>query len=193
MAFAPALHISIRANLIEQDFSHLNCPLACFTIIISWDFLLRCESRAWRNCQLALFLRSVRGGHASDGIHRRLYNTILFLRFFYHGLNFCKLRNFWEDSDGRAVPTQNGSLTRDIPSIGTLVGLLFLLCQRKLATIEQLMWPKPTTKLGLLPAHCSCGCARKLLLESTAPQCQLCCKLRFGVLVGHFPPSMIGV
>jgi hypothetical protein len=46
---------------------------------------------------------------------------------------------------------------------------------------------------SLLPAHCSGGRARKLLLESTVLQCQLCRKLCFGVLVGHFLPSMIGV
>jgi hypothetical protein len=41
---------------------------------------------------------------------------------------FCKSRNFCEDSDKMAVPTQNGSLTRDIPRIGMLVGLLLLFC-----------------------------------------------------------------
>ncbi len=78
-------------------------------------------------------------------------------------------------------------------SIGTLVGLLLLLCWCKLATIEQLMWPKRVTRLGLLPAHCSRGRARESLLESTAPQCQLCRESCFGVPVGHFPLSMIGV
>jgi hypothetical protein len=32
-----------------------------------------------------------------------------------------------------AVPMRNGSLTRDIPSFGTLVGLLLLLCWHQLA------------------------------------------------------------
>ncbi len=49
MAFVMALRISIRVNLIKQEFSHLNCPLAYFTIVISWDFLLRHELHAWRN------------------------------------------------------------------------------------------------------------------------------------------------
>ncbi len=31
---------------------------------------------------------------------------------------FWVLRNFWEGSDGTAVPSWKGSLTRDIPSIG---------------------------------------------------------------------------
>jgi hypothetical protein len=44
-----ALRISIRVNLIKQEFSHLNCPLAYFTIVISWDFLLRRELHAWQN------------------------------------------------------------------------------------------------------------------------------------------------
>ena len=46
-------------------------------------------------------------------------------------LFFCESRNFWADSDGTDVPTQNGSLTRDIPSFGMLVCLLLLLrwCQ----------------------------------------------------------------
>ncbi len=48
-AFAMALCISIHVNIIKQEFSHLNCPLAYFTIVISWDFLLRRELHAWRN------------------------------------------------------------------------------------------------------------------------------------------------
>jgi hypothetical protein len=112
---------------------------------------------------------------------------------FFCGPNLCESRNFWEDSNGTAVPTRNGSLTRDIPSVGTLVGLLLLLCQCKLATIEQLMWPKPMTRLGLLLAQRQCGRARKLLLESTALQCQLRRESRFRVLEGHFPPSMISM
>jgi hypothetical protein len=38
MAFAMALCISICVNLIKREFSHLNSPLAYFTILISWDF-----------------------------------------------------------------------------------------------------------------------------------------------------------
>ncbi len=66
---------------------------------------------------------------------------------------------------------QNGSLTRDIPSVGTLVGLLLLLCYPKLATIEQLMWPKRTTRLGLLLAHRQRGRARTAV--PTPPQIAL--------------------
>jgi hypothetical protein len=41
-------------NLIKQEFSHLNCPSAYLTIVISWVFLLRSESRAWQNCPFGL-------------------------------------------------------------------------------------------------------------------------------------------
>ncbi len=116
----------------------------------------------------------------------------LFLRVFSCGPNLCKLRNYWEVSNGTDVPMQNGSLTRDIPSVEMLVDLLFLLCWRKLATIKQLMWPKPTIRLGLLPAHCQCGHARKLLVECTVPQYQLRRESHFWVLGGHFLPLMIG-
>jgi hypothetical protein len=44
-AFAMALHISIRVNLIKRECSHLNCPLAYFTIVISCNFLLRRKLR----------------------------------------------------------------------------------------------------------------------------------------------------
>ncbi len=47
-AFAMALCISIRVNLIKEEFSHLNCPSAYFTIVISWDFLLKHTLRAWQ-------------------------------------------------------------------------------------------------------------------------------------------------
>jgi hypothetical protein len=47
--FAMALRILIPVNLIEQEFSHLNYPLAYFTIVLSWDFSLRRKSCAWRN------------------------------------------------------------------------------------------------------------------------------------------------
>jgi hypothetical protein len=30
-------------NLIKQDFSHLNSPLAYFTIVISWDFFAQMQ------------------------------------------------------------------------------------------------------------------------------------------------------
>ncbi len=49
-----ALHISTRVNLIKQEFSHLNCHLAYFTIVISWDFLIRRKSHAWQNHPLGL-------------------------------------------------------------------------------------------------------------------------------------------
>jgi hypothetical protein len=49
MAFALALRIIIRVNLIQQEFSHLICPLAYFIIVMSWDFSLRRETRAWHN------------------------------------------------------------------------------------------------------------------------------------------------
>ncbi len=49
MAFATALRISIRLNLIIQEFSCQNCPLAFFTIVISWDFSAKCEWCAWGN------------------------------------------------------------------------------------------------------------------------------------------------
>ena len=74
------------------------------------------------------FLRSVCGGRASDGVRRRSYNKILFSRVVSHGPNFRESRNFCKDSNGAAVPTQNDSLTRDIPSVGMLVGLLLVLC-----------------------------------------------------------------
>jgi hypothetical protein len=73
------------------------------------------------------------------------------------------------------------------------VGITKLKLDETTATIKQLMWLKPMTRLGSLPAHCQRGRARKLLLESMAPQCQLRHESRFGVLEGHFPPSMIGV
>ncbi len=68
----------------------------------------------------------------------------------------------------------------------------FALLERKLATIEQLMWPKPTTRLGLLPALRQHGRARKSLVERMVPQYQLRRESRLRVLEGHFPPSMIG-
>jgi hypothetical protein len=49
MAFAMALRISIHVNLIKQECSHLNSPLAYFTIVFSWDFQLRCKLGAWLN------------------------------------------------------------------------------------------------------------------------------------------------
>jgi hypothetical protein len=54
IAFTMALLISIHANLIKQEFSHLNCYLASFTIVISWDFLSRRELRAWQNRPIGL-------------------------------------------------------------------------------------------------------------------------------------------
>ncbi len=77
---------------------------------------------------LNLFLRSLRQDHASDDVRRCSYNKILFLQVVSCGPNFGESRNIWDDSDGTAVPTGNGCLTRDIPSVGTLVGLLLLLC-----------------------------------------------------------------
>jgi hypothetical protein len=53
-AFATALRIAICVNLMIQKFSHLNCPLAYFTIVISWDFSLRCESCVWWNSPFGL-------------------------------------------------------------------------------------------------------------------------------------------
>ncbi len=41
----------------------------------------------------------------------------LFLQVVSCGPFYCVSRNFWEDSDGMAVPLQNGNLTRDIPNI----------------------------------------------------------------------------
>jgi hypothetical protein len=41
---------------------------------------------------------------------------------------FLRIEKLLRDSDGMDVPTQNKSLTRDIPSFGMLVGLLLLLC-----------------------------------------------------------------
>ncbi len=54
------------------------------------------------------------------------------------------------------------------------------------------MWPKPTTRLGSLPALHQRGRARKLLVERTIPQYKLCRESRLQVLEGHFLPSMIG-
>ncbi len=95
-----------------------------------------------RIVSLDSFLKSIHWGHASDGVRRHSYNKILFLRGFSCGPNLCESRNLWEASDGTDVPPQNGIFTSDIPIVGMLVGLLFLLCSRKLATIKQLMWPQ---------------------------------------------------
>ncbi len=54
------------------------------------------------------------------------------------------------------------------------------------------MWPKPTTRLGLLPALRQRGRTRKSLVERTVPQYQLRRESRLRVLEGHFPPLMIG-
>jgi hypothetical protein len=54
------------------------------------------------------------------------------------------------------------------------------------------MWPKLTTRLGLLLALRQRGRARKLLVERTVPQYQLRRESRLRVLEGHFLLSMIG-
>ncbi len=136
------------------------------------------------------FLRIVRWGHASNGVCRRSYNEILFLRIFTCNPNLCKLRNFWEDSDGMAVPTQNGSLTRDIPSVGTLVGLLLfaLLAQASYHWAADVAEADNQTGLasGSLPmrGHQEINLGVYGTTVPTPPRV---------VLVGHFPPSMIGV
>ncbi len=192
-AFSTALCISIHVNLIIQEFSHLNRPLAYFTIVISWYFLLRRKLRGWRNRPFGLISQK----HPLRTCFRQrtqmlVQRNFIFLSFFLWS-QFLQVEKLLKDSDIRAVPMQNGSLRRDVPSIGTLVDLPLLLCQRKLATIKQLMCSKPMTRLGSLPSHRSSGRPKKLLLESMAPQHQLCHELRFRVLVGHFPPLMISV
>ncbi len=54
---------------------------------------------------------------------------------------------------------QSGSLTRYIPSVGTLVGLLLLLCQLKLATIKQLGNDQTGLASGSLPTWACQGIA----------------------------------
>ncbi len=61
-----------------------------------------------------------------------------------------------------------------------LVSCFCLVRARKL-TINQLMQPPPTTRLGSLLVWRSCVCTRGSLLESLGSWAQLQCKLHFGV------------
>ncbi len=69
-------------------------------------------------------LRSVRWGHVSDGVRRNLYNKILFLQVITRSPISCSSQKILRTSWRNGYSYVKGSLGKDIPSIGTLVGLL---------------------------------------------------------------------
>ncbi len=97
---------------------------------------------------LDLLLRSVCWGHVSDGVRRRSYNKILFLRVFSRGPISCSSQKILRTSRRNGCSYEKGSLGKDIPSIGTLVGLLLALT-----------WQAASALLGLasLPSTSWCG------------------------------------
>ncbi len=122
-----ALRISIRVNLINRVFSHLNCPLAYFTISISWDFSLRRELHAWWNRPFGLvsqkcLLRTCFRQCMWTLIQQNFIFACCFLQS--QCLRVEKLLTRFRRN---GCSYANGSLTGDMPSIGTLVGLLLLL------------------------------------------------------------------
>ncbi len=108
----------------------------------------------------------------------------LFLQVISFSPFFHELRNFWEGSDGTAVPMQNGSLTRDIPSFWMLVSLLLLFWWHQLATIKQLT---PTTRLGLLLALAPMWALQEIALGVYRPVCQTPPQVALWDLCGAFP------
>jgi hypothetical protein len=93
-----------------------------------------------------------------------------------------------------AVPMRKALLEETSLALGglDLVSCLCLVRASKL-TINQLMWPLLTTRLGSLLARRSSVHTKGLLLESSKLWTQLRRNLHFGVLGGIFLPSMIGI
>ncbi len=108
-------------------FSSKICLLAYFTTKLARISLPIAFQANGKNIILDSLLRSICWGHASNGIYRCPYNTILFLWVVSCGpiscLSWKILRTSWQNG----CSYKNGSLGKDVPSVGTLVGLFLAL------------------------------------------------------------------
>jgi hypothetical protein len=125
------------------------CPLAYFTMKLARISCPISFQANGKTIPLDSLLRSARWGHIPNGVHRRPYNKILFLQVVSCGLISPLSQNILRTSRQNGYSYKKGSLGRDIPSVGTLVGLLLAMTWGAASAMLELASPSSTSWCGL--------------------------------------------
>ncbi len=162
---------------MKRRSSHLKLVL-WLILLQNWlGFLAQLNSKT---IPLDLFLRSVCWGHASDGLHRCLYNEILCLQVVSCGLISCMTQKIENLSEELLLLQERQSWKGHTYhwDAGWLAACLDLACcfclvRASKPIINQLTWPTPTIRVGSLLAQRSCVRNRGSILESSGSWAQL--------------------